>query len=346
MTRAHWLFEEKQFVQFVEPLAVFGIALAGFLVVRYLVLRYIARQAPGPKSFSTIFVETIRYPSALWSLAAALAVALEFTELSRKQAYWTGKWIGAFVIVSLTLVFASIAVRMIGEYGERQGVAAARSGLARAVVRVLVLALGAMILLANFDISITPLLTTLGVGGIAVALALQDTLANFFAGIHLVAERPIFVGDFIRLESGQEGVVSDIGWRTTQVRTGGNDIVVIPNTKITSGILVNYSAPEPRAVAAIPILVAHQADAEQVCRIALEEARRAEGVLTEPAPLCLCDPGVLATHLEFKLFVHVANRLQQGAVQSEIRMRLLQRFHEEGIPLPNPWLSRNPDCGT
>ena len=86
---------------------------------------------------------------------------------------------------------------------------------------------------------------------IAVALALQDTLANLLAGIHILVERPIVVGDSIKLESGHEGVVTDIGWRTTRVRTGSNDMVVVPNTKITSGILVNYSLPDRRTVAEV-----------------------------------------------------------------------------------------------
>jgi small-conductance mechanosensitive channel len=173
------------------------------------------------------------------------------------------------------------------------------------------------------------------VGGIAVALALQDTLANLFAGIHILVERPIFVGDLIRLEGGQEGTVTDIGWRTTRVRTGTNDMVVVPNTKITSGILVNYSLPDFRTVAEVLVPVGHRADAEQVRRIALEEAARVEGVLADPAPLFLCDPGVLPTHLQFKLVVQIANRLAMGRVQSDIRTRLLERFRAEGVPLPD-----------
>jgi small-conductance mechanosensitive channel len=190
-----------------------------------------------------------------------------------------------------------------------------------------------MSLLAYLNIPITPMVTFLGVGGLAAALALQDTLANFFAGIHILVEKPIFVGDLIRLESGQEGTVTDIGWRTTRVRTGSNDMVVVPNTKITSGILVNYSLPDPRAVVEIPVLVAHEAEPEQVRRIALEEAV-VEGVLEQPAPVVLCDPGVLPTHLQFKLLVNIQNRSEQGRIQSEIRLRLLERFRAQGVPLP------------
>lgn len=316
----------------VEPAVVFGIALVAALLVRYLLLRVLARR----NAFSGVFVATVRFPSILWSLAAALAVAIEYTDLPRKYAGRASLWIGAFVIISLTLVAASVAVRMLSQYGERQGMPFAGAGLSRALIRVLVFALGTAWLLAHFEMwkGITPLLTALGVGGIAVALALQDTLANLFAGIHILVERPIIVGDSIKLEGGQEGVVTDIGWRTTRVRTGSNDMVVVPNTKITTGILVNYSLPSLRTVAEVQILVSHKADAEQVRRIALEEAARVEGVLADPAPLFLCDPGVLPTHLQYKLVVQMADRSALGRVQSELRLRLLARFRDEGVPLP------------
>ena len=316
----------------VEPAMVFGVALVAALVVRYLVLRALARRS----AISGVFVATVRFPSFLWSLAAALAVAVEYTDLPRKYAGRTSLWIGAFVIISLTLVAASVAVRMLSQYGERQGMPFAAAGMSRALIRVLVFALGAAWLLAHFEMwkGIAPLLTALGVGGFAVALALQDTLANFFAGIHILVERPIVVGDSIKLESGQEGVVTDIGWRTTRVRTGSNDIVVAPNTKITSGILVNYSLPDRRTVAEVQVLVSHKADAEQVRRIALEEAAGVEGVLADPAPLFLCDPGVLPSHLQCKLVVHVADRSSTVRIQSELRLRLLARFRDAGVPLP------------
>ncbi len=329
----HWIPTEAQLAQLVWPAATFAIAFAVALGIRHAVLRGI-RHAAGPKSFGAVFAATISAASVFWCLAAALFTALRFADLTADQVWWTNSLIGASVIISLTLVVSSALERSIAAYGERQNMPLAMAGLSRTLIRVVVALLGLMALLANFDRQITPLLTALGVGGIAVALALQDTLANFFAGLHILVEQPIFVGDFIKLESGQEGVVTDIGWRTTRVRTGGNDMVVIPNVKITSGILVNYTAPEQRSVATIEIVVAHEADPDAVCRIALEEAAQVEGVLAEPAPACNCDPGVLPTHIGFKLFVHVARRQDQWGVQSAIRMRLLRRFRAEGIPLP------------
>jgi small-conductance mechanosensitive channel len=332
---SRWLTDEKLLERWGPPLAVFGALLGALLVTRYVLLRLLRRHSPAPGSLAATFADTISFPSVLWALAAAADLSLSSADLTARQTRLVDEWIGAFVIVSLTLVALSVAVRMMTHYGERQGMPFAAAGLSRALIRVVVVAIGLMSLMANFGKSIVPLLTALGVGGIAVALALQDTLANFFAGIHILVERPIFVGDLIRLSDGQEGVVTDIGWRTTRVRNGANDMVIVPNSRITTGTLVNYSSPDRREAASLAILVAHDADPALVCRIALEEARGTAGVLPEPAPVCLCDPGVLPTHLQFTLVVNVARRDDQGGVLSEIRLRLLARFREEGVPLPD-----------
>ncbi len=335
-----WVIDERTAVELAKPAMVFGVALAILLVLRHVLLRLIRRQSTGPNSFAEVVADAISMASVLWAPAVALEFALTFASVSPSWVQKADLWIGAFVIVSLTLVALSASVRMVTVFGERQGMPFAMAGLSRTLVRVTVVVLGLMSLLANFHVQITPLLTALGVGGLAVALALQDTLANFFAGIHILVERPISVGDLIRLDNGQEGTVTDIGWRTTRVRNGGNDIVVVPNTKITSGILVNYNLPDRREVVEIPILVAHEADPEEVCRIALEEAALVPGVLEAPAPVCLCDPGVLPTHMQFKLFVNVAARAEQGRVASDVRIRLLRRFRAAGVPLPEPERTR------
>lgn len=330
----YWEARQKILMQLAQPLAIFGVSLLILLAVRRVLLsRY--RAKPGaPFSLAAEVVEALGLASIFWCLAGALAVALRFADLTDRQIQIAGLWIVIFIIVSLSLVLSSAAVRIISLYGSREGMPFAVAGLSRTLTRVFVLSIGGMVLMHYLGLSITPLLTAFGVGGLALALALQDTLANFFAGVHILVENPISVGDFIRLSTGDEGTVTDIGWRTTRVLTGRNNTVVVPNTKITSSILTNFSLPNRRVVVDIPIAVSHQADPDRVMAIAREIATATSGVLADPAPMVLMDPGVLPSHLEFKLLVHVPNRVQQGAVQSDIRLRLLRRFREESIPLP------------
>src|SRR5271157_4534072 len=117
----HWLLEERHIVRLVQPALVFGIAFSGMLVLRWAILRGIRRAGSGPKSSAALLLSAIRIPSILWALAAALDIGLRFADLTPKQVDWTDQWMGAFVIVSLTLVAASAAIRMMTAYGERQG---------------------------------------------------------------------------------------------------------------------------------------------------------------------------------------------------------------------------------
>ena len=198
----------------------FGIALLLCLVARTVFLRILDRKITDKLTFAYTFLNAIRFPSVLWCLAAALAITIRNAIPSPTIVNWANKGIGAFTIISISLVVAAVSVRMIAVYGERHSMPFAVAGFLARSRRVCVFSIGVLMLLPIFDINITPILTALGVGGLAVALALQDTLANFFAGVHILIEEPIIVGDFIKLSTGEEGIVKDIGWRTTRIQTG------------------------------------------------------------------------------------------------------------------------------
>ena len=323
-------------IEQLTPFAIFAVALAIAFAIRKISLKLLYREFKNEGSLGRVIVEAIRVPSLLWCLMAALEVAVRYAPLTDSQVALTSKLIVAFLIISFSLVASSIAVRMIADHAARQEMGFAAAGLSLTLTRVFIMSIGWLILLRHFNISLTPALTALGVGGLAVALALQDTLANFFAGVHILVETPIRLGDFIKLSTGEEGVVSDIGWRTTRVRTGENNTIVIPNTKITSGILTNYSLPSRRVSAEILMLTGLDADPDQVAAIAMEVAGSTEGALHDPPPVVVFDPGVTPTHLAFKLIVHAADQTSKGGVQSRIRVRLLERFRDHGVPLPSP----------
>lgn len=322
-------------VDWVGGVAAFAAALLVSLFARQLVINSI-RKHSQEASASREFLDVIRMPSVLWCIVAALAVTLEFSALPERAARWAVSGIVVFLVLSISVSISSFLVRLGVFYSKSRGLPFAISGLSRALVHILFLSLGGVVLLRYFDISVAPLLATLGVGGLAIALALRDTLANFFAGIHILVEAPLSVGDFIKLASGEEGTVTDIGWRTTRVLTPVNNTVVIPNEKITSSILTNYALPDQKLVMNVDVVTAFDADLEQVRRIAVEEARAVEHTVPDFTPLLLVDPGVLPTHLQMKVVVQIQHRLYQGLVASDLRRRLLERFRKEGVPLPSP----------
>lgn len=317
------------------PLATFGAGLLVSLILRHLLLRALRPGTGHGRSALAVLETTLRVPSLLWSFVAALKVALEFADLSKTQERWVSGSIYVFLVASFSLVVASVLWKITALYSEQRGISGAASGLTRVLIHILVFGFSATLVLRHFDLTIAPLLTALGVGGLAVALALQDTLANFFAGVHILLEAPISVGDFVRLSTGEEGTVRDIGWRTTRVATTNNNMIVIPNTKITTGILVNFSLPEPQMAAELNIVAAVEADPDQLTAIALEEVVRVEGVLKDPPPLVLMDPGLLPTHLQMKLVFWVPQRIRAGLLASEIRFRMLRRMRAAKVPLPS-----------
>lgn len=146
------------------------------------------------------------------------------------------------------------------------------SGVIQGLLRGFVIGLGILIFLQLIGISITPILASLGIGSLAVALALQETLSNFFAGIYISIDKPVQVGDFIRLESGDEGCVSDVGWRSTRIRTGANNTVIIPNSKLIGSVLTNYSLPTREIAVPVEITVDHRSDLGLVEKVTLETA--------------------------------------------------------------------------
>jgi small-conductance mechanosensitive channel len=313
----------------------FSVALAASLMLRHLVLRAFGRAAKDQNSAASVLLDSLRWPSLFWALATALVITLAYADLPGRAATWARGGTVTFLVLSICFVASNLLVRLISFGAQQRGFTVQLSGVSRALIHVFITLLGIAALFRYFDIAITPILTALGVGGLAVALALRDTLANFFAGIHILVEAPVSVGDFIKLSSGEDGTVTDIGWRTTRVQTTENNTVVIPNEKLTSSILTNYALPDHRVVTNVVVFTGFDVDIAAIQNLLAEEAAQTEGIVPEFAPVVLFDPGATPTHLGFKVIVQVPNRLAVGITQSRLRERIYRRFRQEAVPLPD-----------
>jgi len=287
-----------------------------------------------------IIIKALKFPSIYWCIAIGLYIGIAFSDLPEKYVFYLSKVIHIIVIFSITIAAANLAGKIFTNYIQKSNLPIPTTGLAYGILKGTILVLGFLIILSFLGISITPLITALGVGGLAVALALQDTLANLFAGIHILVEKAIRVGDFIKLESGQEGYVEDITWRTTRIRMLPNNMVVIPNSKLSQSIVTNYYLPEKRMSLLIPIGVSYSSDPEQVERILIEEAKGAvgqiPGLLGEPEPFVRFIPGFGDSSLDFTLICQVREFVDQYLAQHELRKRIFARFKKEGIEIPFP----------
>ena len=194
-------------------------------------------------------------------------------------------------------------------------------------------------MLANLGLSITPLLTALGVGSLAVALALQPTLSTLFAGILLAIGRPIRVGDFVELETGTKGVVTDIGWRATRIRELPNNLIVVPNSRIVEMILINYNLPEPEQAALVQVGVAYGSDLERVERVTCEVGH---AVLEDVAGGVSGFEPFIRYHtfgdssIEFTVILRIQQFADRYLVAHEFIKRLKARYEREGIEIPFP----------
>lgn len=288
----------------------------------------------------TAFLAGIRLPSILWCFVLGFFVAIDMVELPRRLAVPLRTILEAAIIVSITVTAAGVLSSLAAAASERRAITVGVTGLFRTAVRGVVLSIGLLVLLDSLGIQITPLLTALGVGGLAVALALQDTLSNLFAGVHLLADRPIRVGDYVRIADSIEGYVVDVGWRSTRVRMLANNVVIVPNKKVAESIITNYDMPERRMSLVLPVSVGYGSDPDRVeavlTDVAVTAAREVPGLLAEPGPMARLIPGFGAYALEFTLICHVASFVDQYFVQHELRKRILRRLRDEGIEIPVP----------
>ena len=282
-------------------------------------------------------------------------------ELSKRVPFWcallsvyvvSGYWqiaphvdrtLTKFLIValggSITLMAAAIVASLTRDYGRRVQGDLPITSLSQNVARIVVVILGVLTILHSLDVSIAPLLTALGVGGLAVALALQDTLANLFAGIQVTLARQVRVGDYIRLDSGHEGHLVDIAWRSARIQMGNHNVVVVPNAKLAQAIVVNYGLPDKEVVTTLEFGVAYGSDLAQVEQVTLDEARGVQQSV--PGGVAAFVPSVrFHSFSESGVGVTIALRAlefgDQGNLKHELIKRLAVRYAQEGIALPSP----------
>lgn len=323
------------------PFAVLVVTLVIAWVAKRLLFRALDHWAGRTEStLDNIVVDSLRTPFMLWALILAVHLATQASVLSARITKVASQGLLILWIVSLTLVAARLAGDVAKHYGARTRGALPVTTLTQNVARLFAISFGVIILLNQLGISITPIVTALGVGGLAVALALQDTLANFFAGFYVSLAGKVRVSDYIKLDSGEEGYVTDISWRSTSIRALPNNLIIVPNAKLAQAIVTNYHLPEKRMSVLIPIGVAYNSDPDQVERILIEEAllgaKDIPGLLAEPAPFVRFIPGFGDCSLNFTLICQVAEFVDQYLAQHELRKRILWRFRHEGIEIPFP----------
>jgi small-conductance mechanosensitive channel len=334
------------------PVAVFVLTLAiGYIVRKILFWRLAAWSKTTETQIDDIIIESIKTPLVIWFFMLGLYLALQTlglpTDLATeannakldKFVAFANRLLVILGILSITFALANMVGKIVQVYASHLETALPVTSLTRHVSRIIILALGILIILHELKINIAPILATLGVGGLAVALALQDTLANVFAGFHIIAAKQIKIGDFVKLESGEEGFITDISWRTTKVKLSLNNVVLVPNETLAKSIVLNYNLPDKEMDVVVQLGVHYDSDLRKVVQVTADVARQ---VLREvPGGVTTYEPLVRFhtfgdSSVDFSATLRVKEVLNQGLIKHEFIMRIHERYAKEGIVMPYP----------
>jgi small-conductance mechanosensitive channel len=289
--------------------------------------------------FDDVFIHSLRGSVILWCLLLGIYIALSFISLPAEVFSLIKKILSAIVLFSVFLFLARFLADLVQVYENKIKGVLPGASIFKNLIKGFVLILGFLMILHTVGISITPLITTLGIGGLAVALALQDTLANLFAGVHIVATKKVKPGDYIKMETGEEGYVTDITWRDTTVRQLPNNIVIIPNSKLASAIITNYYFPQKELSVRVQVGVSYDSDLERVEKATIEVAK--EIMQEVPGGVPEFNPFIRYhtfdnSSINFTVILKGKEFVDQYLIKHEFIKRLKKRYDKEGIEIPFP----------
>ncbi len=336
------VYEAIGWVEWMRPaiLLLLGVLL-GWLFER-IVLKKIRRIAEKTRWMGDeIIIRSVRGFMFLWIVIAGIYGAFITMPIGVAPAYTQvfNKVLLAILILTATIALARICVGLLNAYARSIEAALPAASIINNLTYIVVGVVGVLIVLQSLGISITPILTALGVGGLAVALALQDTLSNLFAGLQIILAKQLKPGDYIKLDSGEEGYVTDISWRNTTIRQLPNNIIVIPNSKLANAIVTNFNQPEAEMSVLVGVGVDYSSDLEKVERVTIEVAK--EALKEIPGGVETFQPFIRYhsfddSSINFNVILRVKSYVDQYLVKHEFIKRLHRRFEEEGIVIPFP----------
>jgi MscS family membrane protein len=249
-----------------------------------------------------------------------------------------------YILAVATILYAAIEVigvllEWYGEKisGEKEGETLAREllPLVDKIVKIVVIGIGLMVVLDHYNVEARSILVTLGVGSLAIGLALQDTLANMFGGFTIMIDRPFRIGDRIQLQSGEQGDVRSIGIRATNVMMPDGNLLIIPNSQLVKNMLINCSYPDARCRVVIDLQIAHTSDPDVVKSLLLASAAANERVLRDPAPIALIK-SLGEDGITISLVCFAKTFLNAGQVRDEIFSKVRAGMKEAGIEIAFP----------
>jgi small-conductance mechanosensitive channel len=274
-----------------------------------------------------------------WFFALGLFLGLKQINLESRFYVWLENGLLIFYIFSGTMIISRVVSGLIKIKAAGSDTIIPSSSIVSNIVTVIIYCIGLLIILQSQGISITPVLTALGVGGLAVALALQNTLSNLFAGLQIISSGNFNKGDFIRLSTGEDGFIEDITWRSTTIRAASDHIIIVPNSKLSDMTVSNYYLPQLEITFAVEVGVSYDSDLLQVEKITREVIKETlqeseDGVKEFEPEISFI--AFAESSIRLKAFLRVNNYAAQFRVRSLFIKKLHDRYANESIHIPYP----------
>ena len=311
-----------------------------FVTISYIILRFIVKRiADKKKRYGEFILKQISLPVLIFVFFIGLYTSLVSLTVLEKYYLWVD---GAFfiitVLISAFLVTRILNVLMRGWLKVRRGFKRT-PGLLNKAVNVIIFIIAIAVILGYFKFDITPLIAGVGLGALAIGLALQSTLTNFFAGVHLISDKPINAGDYIELDKDTTGIIEDIGWRSTRIRTLTDNLLIIPNGKLAESNIINYSMPVKDFSIWVPCGVAYESDLKKVERVTLEVAKKiqqtVEGAVKNFEPIFRYRE-FGDSNINFITVIRIEEPMKRFIVRNEFIKELKERFDKENIEISWP----------
>ncbi len=334
------LFDQNGISAWVYGPLIAGLWLVLLLTVKWTAFRHfrrLARLTSNP--LDDALLESVNHPATIVIWGSAIAIFGKLVTLGDKWLWITSKIFQTSLVIALVVAANSLLIRLLELNSDNEKLQGVSLGFLKGLIRGIVIGLGALIFLDMIGVSITPILASLGVGSLAVALGLQTTLSNLFAGLQIMADKSVRVGNYVKLSTGEEGYVTEIGWRSTRIQMLQNNTVIVPNSQMVNNMLTNYYLPTKDLAVLVQVGVHYDSDLEKVENVTLEVAReilrKIPGGISDFEPLVRFHT-FSDSSINFTVVLRGREYVDQHLLKHEFIKMLHQRYRKEGIVIPFP----------
>ena len=324
------------------PFCILLAALTVGLLLNRFINRHIEQHLTDEVTLKNVFFNALKGVPIFFCLVAGLYWIVNTVEITPTLTKIFSYILFAINTYTISRVIARTLSGMVDFYMERSDGDLPKSSLLNNILAFIVYAMGIIIVLQYCGISIAPIITAMGVGGMAMAFGLQETLANIFSGLQLIISKQLRLDDFIMLSTGEQGRVTDITWRYTTIQSLMGNVVVIPNKNLAGSIITNYNLPRKDLTIKVTVGVAYDSDLEKVEEVTMDVATQVMREAAEEGEEDAVPEPKVRFHtfadssINFDVFIHSTRFDNQLDLRHAFIKALTKRYHDENIEIPYP----------